>query len=443
MGDVIVACATGWSRAAIAVVRLSGPGTRQLLEGFCRPLGGFPPARRARLCRFFDERGEFDDGLLTWFEDGASYTGEEGAELSCHGNPLLVERLVQAAVSWGARVASPGEFTRRALLRGRLDATRAEAVLQAVQATSGRGLAVARAGLDGAVAGLVAEVRQSLIEAVAELEAWLDHGDDELALMEEAPFLAALELLEARIRRVAGTYRAGHAWVDGARVALVGPVNAGKSSLFNALGGSVRALVSPVPGTTRDVLERRVELHGVALTLLDTAGERESSGLEAEGIALARALTDDADLFLVVVPAHAPQRAAEVLLRTADRPRLLVGNHADRPGAVDTLSGQALIPTCAVDGTGLERLGRALVDALVGEEPGEAAVVIASARQRDLLLGVAGALRACVRALQEEAGPAIGANELRQGLERLAELDGQDPGEAVLDALFRRFCIGK
>ncbi len=496
-GDVIVACATGWSRAAIAVVRLSGPGTRDLLDTFCAPAGGRPPPRRARLCRFFDADGPFDEGLLTWFSEGSSYTGEESAELSCHGNPLLVERLVQAAVAAGARVADPGEFTRRALLHGRLDATRAEAVLQAVEATSARGLEVARAGLDGAVSALTEALRVGLTDAVAELEAWLDHGDDELALMPEAELHRVLEDLEGRALEAAATYRAGSAWVDGARVALVGPVNAGKSSLFNALGGSVRALVSAAPGTTRDLLERRVELHGVPVTLLDTAGDRESTGLddlgtigeplrgplpplsargrawksgampaappdqqgrklprapahhscrghlEAEGIALGRALSDDADLFVVVVPAHAPQQAAEVLARTAGRPRLLVGNHADRAGAVAEVDGQPLLPTCALDGTGLDTLGRALVAALVGETPGEAAVVIASVRQRDLLLAVGASLVGCRRALQDGAGPAVAAEELNRGLERLAELDGRDVREEALDALFRRFCIGK
>ena len=149
MSDVIVACATGWSRSALALIRLSGPGVRDVLAGCCRPRGGWPPARRARLARFFDEAGPLDEGLLTLFEADASYTGEPSAELTCHGNPLLVERLIQAAVSAGARVAEPGEFTRRALLHGRLDATRAEAVLQSIEATSARGLEVARAGMEG------------------------------------------------------------------------------------------------------------------------------------------------------------------------------------------------------------------------------------------------------------------------------------------------------
>ncbi len=436
--DTIVACATGWGRSALAVVRLSGPGVREVLAGFVRPRGGWPPARRARLARFFDGEEVFDEGLLTLFEAGASYTGEAAAELSCHGNPLIVERLIQAAVAAGARVAEPGEFTKRALLHGRLDATRAEAVLQSIEATSARGLQVARAGLDGAVAELVEDLRAGLTAGIAELEAWLDYPDDDLALVDEATFVATLRAHAARAREAAATFGAGRAWVDGARVALVGPVNAGKSSLFNALGGSVRALVSDVPGTTRDVLERRVDLGGVAVTLLDTAGEREALGLEADGIALGRSLTADADLVVVVVPAHGPESAEAVLARTAARPRLVVWNHADRASVP-----RGALATTASTGAGLDALASAIRDALVGEVPGEAAVVIASARQRDLLLAVARSVDEALVALADHAGVAVAAEALHEGLARLDALDGRDSREAVLDELFRRFCLGK
>jgi tRNA modification GTPase len=376
---------------------------------------------------------------MTLFAQGASYTGEASAELSCHGNPLIVERLIQAAVGAGARVADPGEFTRRAMANGRLDATRAEAVLQAIEATSQRGLQVARAGLDGAVATLVSRLRRGLTGAIAELEAWLDYPDDDLALSDEVTLRNELRGLADQARSAADSFRAGRAWVDGARVVLVGPVNAGKSSLFNALGGSIRALVSEVPGTTRDVLERRVDVGGIAVTLMDTAGERESSGLEAEGIALGRTLTAGADLFVVVLPAHDPAQADAVLARTHGLPRILVANHADR--VQETPAGQ--LATVATTGAGLGALRKAIHDNLLGELPGEAAVVIASARQRDLLLAVAKGIGASLDSLAEGAGIAVAAEILYGALERLDALDGRDSREAVLDELFRRFCIGK
>ncbi|HJN72866.1 MAG TPA: tRNA modification GTPase [Myxococcota bacterium] len=433
----IVACATPWGRAAIAVVRLSGEDIDVLARRFVRPGGGWPPPRRARLAELFDADGVFDEGLLTWMPGPHSYTGEDCLELSCHGNPLSVERLLAAAVSAGARIAEPGEFTRRAFLNGRLDLTRAEAVLQAIEARSARGLEVARAGQLGEILALSESLRQGLVDALAELEARIDHPAEDLVYEQDAVLRARLASIGDRARAAAATFRAGVVLVEGATVALVGPVNGGKSSLFNALGGSTRALVSPTPGTTRDVIERPVILCGVAVTLLDTAGQRPARGLEAEGIALGRALVEHADLFVVVVPAHEPEAAAEVLRWSEGRHRLIVHNHADRAPVLEGLS------TVASEGLGVDALGEAIAHCLLGEEPGGAGVVIASQRQRDRLLEVSEAVERCLAAMASDAGEAIAAQELYGALERLDALTGRDGREAVLEALFSRFCIGK
>jgi len=252
-----------------------------------------------------------------------------------------------------------------------------------------------------------------------------------------------LRRLAQRAQVAAESYATGRILVDGATVALVGPVNAGKSSLFNALGGSERALVSSTPGTTRDVVERQIRLGAVSIRLLDTAGERQAEGLEAEGIALGRRLTEDADLLVVVVPAHLPHEAQALIARTANRQRILVGNHADRPGAQSRVFGVDLLPTSALSGLGLEALREAIAEALVGELPGGASLVIASQRQRDLLLGVAREIRTSVAAFEGEFGLAISAEALYSALVPLDALVGRDSREAVLDALFSRFCIGK
>jgi tRNA modification GTPase len=395
------------------------------------------------LTQIFDEDGVFDEGLLTFFSKDSSYTGEQAAEISCHGNPLLIERLIAACVGAGARVANPGEFTRRAFLNGRMDLTRAEAVLQAIEASSPEGLRVARAGLDGAVSALVDSLRTALTDAIAEIEARLDYPGEDLVFEEEALLMDRLRRLAQRAQVAAESYATGRILVDGATVALVGPVNAGKSSLFNALGGSERALVSSTPGTTRDVVERQIRLGAVSIRLLDTAGERQAEGLEAEGIALGRRLTEDADLLVVVVPAHLPHEAQALIARTANRQRILVGNHADRPGAQSRVFGVDLLPTSALSGLGLEALREAIAEALVGELPGGASLVIASQRQRDLLLGVAREIRTSVAAFEGEFGLAISAEALYSALVPLDALVGRDSREAVLDALFSRFCIGK
>lgn len=406
-------------------------------------MGGWPPARRSRLARLFDADGVFDEGLLSHFPAPASYTGEDVVELSCHGNPVLVERLVAAAVAAGARLAEPGEFTRRAVLSGRMDLTRAEAVLQTIEARTQRGAAVARAGLDGAVADAGDALRSALIDVVAELEARLDYPGEDLTTQHDAALAEQLQRAADQAQGLADTWTTGRRLVHGATVALVGPVNAGKSSLFNALVGSTRALVSDQPGTTRDVIERQVWIQGVAVTLLDTAGDRAAQGLEAQGQALGAQLTADADLIVVVVPAHDPSHARETLARTAHRSRLVVGNHSDRPGALAGWQGVTWIPTSATTGQGLDALRRAIAAGLVDEEPGEHRVIVASQRQHQVFSELAGCCRRARAAHLGPLGPAVAAEELLGGLEALDALSGRDTREDALDRLFARFCIGK
>ncbi|MFT5582916.1 MAG: tRNA modification GTPase [Cognaticolwellia sp.] len=440
----LVACATPWGRGGIALIRLSGPQAQAVAAVLSKIPGGWPPPRRARLAHFVDASGAIDTGLLTHFPGPRSYTGEELVEISCHGNPLIVERLLAAAITAGARMAEPGEFTRRAFLNGRMDLTRAEAVLQAIDAQSSAGLAIAQQGLGGGVLSLAETLASDLTQALAELEARLDYPAEDLTLQEDEVLAEGLLAIAARAQGAADTFASGRILVEGATVVLVGPVNAGKSSLFNALGGSERALVSEIPGTTRDVLERRVRLGAVAVTLLDTAGERDNPGeIEAAGMALAERLGADAELVVVVVPAHEPERARAVLERTQGRRRLVVGNHMDRPGAQSEVDGIALFPTVAATGAGVPELGQAIAHALVQEEPGSVSLIIASQRQRDLLLGVAEACRESHQALLGPMGVAVAAQVLYGALERLDKLAGRDTREVVLDALFSRFCIGK
>jgi tRNA modification GTPase len=343
-------------------------------------------------------------------------------------------------VAAGARLADPGAFTQRAVTRGRMDLLAAEGVDQTIRATSLAGLQIARDGLEGRVRAALEPLRTALLDVGAELEARLDYPADELAFEDDDALLARLAAAAAQARALADTAAAGRVLVDGARVALVGAVNAGKSSLFNALCGSRRALVHERPGTTRDVLELPVRIGGLQLTLLDTAGERQTDDpIEAAGQALARELVADADLLLVVLRAGPPSEVeATLLARTADRPRLVVYNGVDRPGAPPPPPGAW--PTSALTGEGLDALRAALVERLVSAPTG--ALRLGSVRQRDLLRAFADAADAAAVALPT-AGPAVAAEEVLRALGEIDALTGADPREAVLDAVFRRFCIGK
>lgn len=444
-GDVVVAPATPWGRAALALVRLSGPGCHAVVAACARPLRPELPVSpgRPRRVALFDAAGVFDDGVLVLGAGPATATGEDTAEVGLHGNPRLVERFVAAACAAGARLAEPGELTRRALLHGKLDLVQAEAVGQLVDAVSDDGIALARAAAAGAVSAELATLRDALVEVAAELEARLDWPDDELAVLGDDAVIAQLQGVAAQASRLVESYRAGRVWVHGARVALVGPVNAGKSSLFNALLGQRRALVHDTPGTTRDVVEATTRWDGVQVTLLDTAGERDTDDpVEAAGLALGRELVADVDLVVLVTVARpeGPDAVERLLLeRTADRPRVVVVNGIDRcPDVVD----DGRLAVCALDGRGVDGLRAAVRVALLAEAPADARRAIASVRQRDLLTEVVAGCDEAARALSD-AGPAAAADAVVRAVGAVDAVTGATTREDVLDAVFRRFCIGK
>lgn len=440
----IVALATPWGRSALAVVRLSGARCHDIVRRIARPLHRADlPAGRPWRVAYVDEAGVFDDGIA-WLQRGPrSYTGEDAAELTLHGNPVLVERLIAAAVAAGAAPAGPGAFTRRAVDHGRLDLVRAEAVHQSIAATTRQGAAIARRALDGTVGAALADLRRRLIDGVAELEARLDVPGDETDALDDAVLRASLTEIAREARALAGGARAGHHLVHGARVALIGPVNAGKSSLFNALVGSSRAIVSPVPGTTRDVVEATGEACGLAVTWLDTAGERDTvDPIEAAGLAMAAARVAEVDLVVVVLrarPSGLDPVERAILNRTADRPRVVVCNGIDGGGVVPA---EASVCTVAPDGRGVAALRAAVRAALVGELPADAVPAIAAHHQAASLRALAGAVDDALRGW-EVAGEAVAAELLLDGIGALDALTGADTREDVLDAMFARFCVGK
>lgn len=437
MSPPIVAAATAWGVSAVALVRLSGAGVAELVRRVC---GRLPPPRRATLVRLRDADGPFDEGLLVWMPGPASYTGEDAAEVSCHGNPLLVERLIGAFQSAGARLAEPGEFTRRAVLNGRLDLVEAEGVLQAIEATSAAGIRLA--GAARAVSRRAGELRDRLAEVGAELEAILDYPGEDLLFAADAELVGRLDAVAAEAGALAATWRAGRVAVEGARVALVGPVNAGKSTLFNALVGRTRALVSPVPGTTRDVVEGVFQLPRARVTLLDTAGEREDpEALEAAGLGLGREAAREADLRVLCVPVDRPADAGtRLLLDATHAPRLVVGTFADRGGD----PGVPLdLRVSGATGEGLAALREALERALLGSPVAASGLVLGSARQADLFRALAEDAGRAARALATGLGPAVAAEHVYGALAAVDALTGRDTREEVLDRLFARFCIGK
>jgi len=435
--DPIVAPATAWGRSPLAVVRLTGSGLDPILAAVLT--GSQRLQETPRRVGIRSANGTPIDDGLAWLRRGPrTATGQDLCEITVHGNPLIVEALVQACLSAGARTARPGEFTRRAVLGGHLDLVRAEAVDQVIRATSPGGLDLARTGMDGRLSRRLQEWHEALLASAADLEARLDYPDDELTLASDDELIRGLWAVSVACAALAETYDAGRALVDGVRIALVGPVNAGKSSLFNRLVGSERALVHAQPGTTRDVVEARCQLGPLQATLLDTAGERSTEDpVEAAGLALAQRLVADTDLLVVVLRAGRPTAADPVILaRTAAQRRVVVYNGLDQARGVP----DGALGTSAVTGEGLDALQDAIVAQLGVADTSE--LLVASARQRDALQAISAAAQEAVTALPV-AGPAVAADALTRGLEQLDVLTGADTREEVLDALFARFCIGK
>ncbi|HEX4460654.1 MAG TPA: tRNA uridine-5-carboxymethylaminomethyl(34) synthesis GTPase MnmE, partial [Polyangia bacterium] len=299
--DTIAAIATA-TGGGIGVVRLSGPNAARIVEQIVRPWPSKPQTHKLQLGYVHHPRTDerIDQVLAVVMRAPKSYTGEDVAELQGHGGQLVLQRVLEAALAAGARMAEPGEFTRRAFEAGKIDLSRAESVAVLIGARSERALKAAQAMGTGALASEIVKLRQRLVAALAELEGAIDFPEDAGDVMPEAASARALGEISREMRAMAASYRP--ALFRAAEVALVGRVNAGKSSLLNALAGEERALVDEAPGTTRDTVSVEVSLSGVAVTLVDTAGERESpEPIEARGLALGRARAARADLVLLVV----------------------------------------------------------------------------------------------------------------------------------------------
>jgi tRNA modification GTPase len=314
-------------------------------------------------------------------------------------------------------------------------------VLQTIEASSSLGLEIARSGLDGRLQQAFSEIRERLVETAAELEAILDYPGEDLIFSSDQELIQRLNQGVKQAQALAGSYQSGRIALQGARISLVGPVNAGKSSLFNALLGKARALVSPQPGTTRDVVESPLQLDQVRILLCDTAGIRETvDPIEAEGVELARSSSMEADLRLLVVPLTRLRELQDTLswMQSLPKPAILVGTHADQERPADFEG----LMVSSKTGAGIMELKKAILHQLNLENTMETQLLLGSQRQRDLLLRISEHTQAAILGLQE-AGPAVAAERLYEAIGTADELDGKNTREDVLDRLFQRFCVGK
>jgi tRNA modification GTPase len=445
--DTIVAPATPPGRSALAVVRISGAGARGILSALAPGLPAEVRPRRPCLATFRDAAGDtIDTGFATLYSAPASYTGEDLAELSVHGSPVVVARLLETAVAAGARMARPGEFTERAFRAGKIDLLRAEAVRDLIEARTPAAARLSARRISGDLSERLARVRGGLLAASAGLAAAIDFSDDVGEAVDPSVAENLAECVLA-LDRLLATYRAGRLLSEGCRVGILGRPNAGKSTLFNALLGAARAIVTEVPGTTRDTLEATIDLRGVPVTLIDTAGLRETADtIEQMGVARAREEGRRADAVLYVFDASAGWDGEDesAIAALDGKPRVIVANKMDRVGAAPFPEPAGATRLCGLDACAGATLRARLEEAVAGDLPAEdASEVLGSLRQRDLVDRARGEASATLAALSGGLSPEYAATHCHAALDALADLVGETTAEDVLASLFSTFCIGK
>lgn len=442
--DTIAAIATAPGSGGIGVVRVSGPASSSIARAV---LGQCPEPRRAAYLTFFEaDRQVIDRGIAIYYSAPNSYTGEDVLELQGHGGPAVLQLLLKRCLDTGARQAAPGEFTQRAFLNDKLDLAQAEAVSDLISAATAEAARSAMRSLAGEFSRQIHALRDRLIDLRMYVEACLDFPEEDIDFISQGDVAGRLDLLQAELQSVLAGARQGMLLRDGMQIVLVGQPNVGKSSLLNQLAGEEIAIVTPVAGTTRDTIKSAIQIRGVPLHVIDTAGLRETEDeVEQHGISRTwRALESAHAVLLLVDEVHgigAAEQAIVARLRS-DLPRLWVHNKIDLVGrapAAEELRGEHHLYLSAKTGTGVELLREALLK-IAGWQPVSEGVCMARARHLDLLGKVSASLG---RARGLTASAELLAEELRLAQERLNGITGEFTSDDLLGEIFGRFCIGK
>ncbi len=452
--DTIAAIATAPGEGGIGIVRLSGARSIEIADTVFLSKSGQRVRDQKSFTVQYGRIPGVDEVLVLVMRAPKSYTREDVVEISAHGGQAVLNSILDSLVRQGARLAVRGEFTKRAFLNGRLDLVQAEAVMDLVKARTGLGEAWASARLEGALSGDVKRFKEALLHVLSHLEAAIDFPDDLLTPMSLQEIDAKLKQTEQAVRRLLVTARVGVLTRGGFHAVIAGRPNVGKSSLMNGLVRQNRAIVTPIPGTTRDVVHEEIELRGIPIRVSDTAGIQESSDLvEREGIERTKQAVRDSDLVLYVVDQSEPSNGADEMLfgSLADRSKILVANKADLLPKLDRRllqswagAGVPVVETSCVREGGLEALEREIYRFITGGAAPEAEEsVVGSLRQKDVLEKTLESLTRARRACQGKLGPELIAVDIREALDRLGELVGEVLTDEILDEIFNQFCVGK
>ena len=457
--DIIAAIATGHSPTAIGIIRVSGEGCFALCDQVFRAANGRPfpeqPSHKMVFGEMLDaESRVIDRGLAVRFPGPHSYTGEDSAEFHCHGSPVVLRELLDALFAAGARQAKAGEFTQRAFLNGRLDLTQAEAVIDLIDAETAAAARNAAAQLDGGLRRVLEPIQDALLDITSRFYAVVDYPDEDIEDIRPEQVAEALSSAEAQLTALLATCQRGKVLKSGVRTAIVGRPNAGKSSLLNALAGYERAIVTDIPGTTRDTVEESVLCGGVLLRLIDTAGIRDTADIvEQKGVERSRKALGSADLVLAVVDGSVPLTAEdlEVLRLAAESPRWIAvfskcdlwDTRARSVGIVGSPAPAASVTLSSVTGEGLDELEAAVAALFPAGDPKEAGSLLTDQRQEEAVRRARDAVRRAQDALNSGLTPDAVLTDAEEALDALGALTGRTAKEEIVSRMFSRLCVGK
>lgn len=451
--DTIVALSTPPGRSGIGIIRLSGDSALALTQSLLSDPGFNPEPNRVTLKAIFDpDMGEIiDRALVTFFKSPHSYTGEDVVELSCHGSPPLLLRVLDSLLFFGARTADPGEFTMRAVANGRLSLTQAEAVRDLIEAQTHTAVRQAARQLGGELSARLQPIKETLLEIIVPLESSLEFVEDDLPEDIARDISEKLQALSAKVDEMADSFRRGRLLKEGLRVAFIGRPNVGKSSIFNKLLSSDRSIVTEIPGTTRDTISEVINLEGIPVLITDTAGVRSSTDkIEQMGIERTRRAIADADLIVTVIDgSHSLTDEDKKIVSEASESYSVVAlNKSDLESfcsnnAQELAQNSNVVPVSAKTGDGLKTLCEEIIKPFSANYLDENSFVITNARHFDLLRRTSDALNSARELVRQGLSEEIILARLYEALRFLGEITGETMPDAILSQIFSSFCIGK